>query len=107
MNFLDRYGFEAMGIYGNTELNKKMIKAIKSHYDNQEIGAIALNSVIDELYKKAEAIENGRSSGFRMFTTICKEKTAYDNLMRDVFDILRDAGWKYNLLLTDDSLISA
>jgi hypothetical protein len=105
MSSLGRYGLEAFGVVGSDDLNDKLVQAIKIHYNDQEKGIIALKVILDDLFQKAEAISDGKSLGFRMFTTVCSDKQNRDGLTKDVFRILRDKGWHYSLILTDDNLL--
>ncbi|MGR9051383.1 MAG: hypothetical protein ACU84J_01915 [Gammaproteobacteria bacterium] len=104
---LSTYGIAAFGIEATTEVNNALAKAIVDTFDNKETGAIALRTILDGLYQKAEAITDGRSKGFRMFTAEGTHKLESDALTRKVFDILQAAGWHYNLKLTDDALLPA
>jgi hypothetical protein len=107
MSSLETYGLQALGVDATHDLNTALILAVKRCYKDDEIerGFIELNSIILELYQKLEAIHEGRSTKFRMFSGLEKFKAERDALTKEVFEILKKSGWKYNSVLTESLLM--
>ena len=114
MSGLSTYGLGVFGFEATTESNASLFRDMKEAFgltkDSSEseiyYAAVALEGCLEELYQKADAIVDGRSRGFKMFTGFGGEYVAKrHDLMKKVFSHLSESTLLSGLILADDCLI--
>lgn len=89
------YGLDVFGIDDAGAVNAELAAIITKHYaDRKELGASVLVSTIEELAQKCEAIDDERSTGYRLS----------EPFAQDVFDALVAHGMKLCVTRYADTL---
>lgn len=90
-------------------INNVMLGLIKKHFpDNVQSGARALASILDEVITKVVHITDGKSEGYRMFTTLYdsnKELTEKINSFKTDIIIELEKVWNVPVCFKDNCLV--
>ncbi len=103
MTTINTYGLESFGIDATDELNTEIIKLINLHFKDEETGYVVFTDILEELHQKCEAIQDGRSKAFRMFTSYSSNTEAKNSLTKDIIDLFTANNWHYQITLDKEN----
>jgi hypothetical protein len=109
-NELRQYGIEqAFGVEAE-RANREMITTVKNIFQDDGAGWDILNSVLNELFVKLDALDSSRSTAFRMFS-ILRGNPEYtkkaNDLTLSIFNLFSaHENWKFKGATIENSVLT-